>query len=429
MIFPDDNLNPLPPTESAPTPPPEAQPPRGPMRPLLAAAVLTVVVAAFGGAALSHVLWPSNNSSTGGSLFGGSFQGSPQNGSGGSGGSNLFGNNGGSGGGSSASSAQAASVGKKVDPGLVDINTNTQAGPAAGTGMVVTPQGEVITNNHVISGATSISVTDIGNGRTYPATVVGYDRKHDVAVIMIQGASGLQTVPLGDSSTVKVGADVVTLGNAGGVGGTPSAAGGSVDALNQSIKANDPEVAGDSESLRGLIEINGDIQPGDSGGPLVSGSKVVGMDTAASVGFDFQSTSGAGFAIPIDQVVSISRQILAGQSTSSVHIGKTAIMGVEVASNNATNDLEVNCPTSLANSAGVLIAGVPNDLGTSPAQAAGVQACDLLTKLNGTAVASPTALLNLMETHHPGEQVTLTWLDPSGASHHAAIKLVTGPPD
>ena len=426
MIFPDDNFNPIPPTESAPTPPPEDQQPRGPMRPLLAAAVLTVVVAAFGGAALSHVLWPSNTNS-GGSLFGGGFQGTPQNGSGGNG--NLFGNSGGSPSSSSASSAQAASVARKVGPGLVDINTSTQAGPAAGTGMVVTSQGEVITNNHVISGATSISATDIGNGKTYSARVVGYDRKHDVAVIMLEGASGLQTVPLGDSSTVKVGATVVTLGNAGGVGGTPSAAGGSVDALNQKINANDPEVAGDSESLEGLIEIDGDIQPGDSGGPLTSGGKVVGMDTAASVGFDFQSTSGAGFAIPIDQVVSISRQILAGQATSFVHIGKTAIMGVEVASNSSTNDLEANCPTSLANASGVLIADIPTDLGSSPAEAAGVQSCDLLTKLNGTAVASPAALLDLMETHHPGERVTLTWLDPSGAPHHAAITLVAGPPD
>src|SRR6202044_1892429 len=135
----------------------------------------------------------------GGSIFGGNFQQIPQNGNGGivtpSGGGN-----------SSANSAAAASVARKVTPGLVDVDTETADGPAAGTGMVVTSDGEVLTNNHVINGAESVTATDLGNGRTYTAHVIGYDRKNDVAVIQLEGASGLATVPFGDSSSVRVGA-------------------------------------------------------------------------------------------------------------------------------------------------------------------------------------------------------------------------------
>ena len=169
-------------------------------------------------------------------------------------------------------------------------------------GMVLTSKGEVLTNNHVIEGATSISVTDVGNGVTYGAKVVGYDRTSDVAVLQLEKASGLKTVSLGNSSGVRTGQPVVGIGNAGGTGGTPSYAGGRVTALNQSITASD-QGDGTSEQLTGLIETNADIQPGDSGGPLVnSGGKVVGMDTAASAGFSFQQGGSLtqGYSIPID---------------------------------------------------------------------------------------------------------------------------------
>ena len=192
----------------------------------------------------------------------------------------------------SGSPSNTAAIAAEVDPGLVDINTTLKAEneEAAGTGQVLTSNGEVLTNNHVIEGATTISVTDIGNGKTYSATVVGYDRTEDVAVIQLKNASGLKTVSIGNSSDVAKGEGVVGIGNAGGVGGTPSVAGGSVTALGQSITASD---AGDgtSEKLTNLIQTNCDIQPGDSGGPLVNASgKVVGMDTAAS------GTSGGGFS-------------------------------------------------------------------------------------------------------------------------------------
>ncbi|MGH3214293.1 MAG: S1C family serine protease, partial [Trebonia sp.] len=181
-------------------------------------------------------------------------------------------------------------IASRVDPGLVDVTSTLgyEQATAMGTGIVLTSNGEILTNNHVVNGATSVSVRDIGNGKTYKATVVGYDESHDVAVLQLSGASGLTTATTGNSSTVKVGDDVVGLGNAGGAGGTPSVAAGNVTALNQSITASD-EGSGSSEQLSGLIETNANIQPGDSGGPLVNSyGQIIGMDTAAS------SSGGSG---------------------------------------------------------------------------------------------------------------------------------------
>ena len=178
----------------------------------------------------------------------------------------------------------AASVAAKVSPGLVDVNTvlGYQGARAAGTGIVLTSDGEVLTNHHVIAGATSITVTDIGNGKTYNASVVGYDGSHDIAVLKLKDASGLQTANTGNSDKVKLGDQVVGIGNAGGVGGTPSFAAGQVTGLNQAITATD-EGGQDPENLTGLIQTDANIQAGDSGGPLANASgEVIGVDTAGS---------------------------------------------------------------------------------------------------------------------------------------------------
>src|SRR5262244_3455696 len=194
-------------------------------------------------------------------------------------------------------------IATQTDPGLVDINTTLgyQQARAAGTGIVLTSSGEVLTNNHVINGATSIKVRDVADGRVYSASVVGYDASHDVAVIQMRGASGLPTADLGNSSTVRVGDKVVAVGNAGGQDGTPSVATGRVTGLNQSITASD-ESSGTAENLSGLIRTNADIQAGDSGGPLLnSAGQVIGIDTAASAGRVQlnSSTTTQAFTIPI----------------------------------------------------------------------------------------------------------------------------------
>jgi S1-C subfamily serine protease len=312
---------------------------------------------------------------------------------------------------SSSSSGVSSSITSKVDPALVDIDTDLglEGGAAAGTGMVVTSSGEVITNNHVITGATKITATDIGNGTTYTAHVVGYDYSQDIAVLQLEGASGLKTVSFGDSGSLQVGQNIATIGNAGGVGGTPSAAGGRVSALDQSITAGD-EVDGGQEHLSGLIQLEGDLQPGDSGGPLVNSSgEVLGMDTAASSTFQFQSSADQAYAIPISEVQTIASEIASGQASSTLHIGATGLLGVSLQDQSNEG------------------AEVENVLPDTPAASSGLAAGDVITALNGHTITSPTSLTELMLEQHPGDSVRLTWETQGGAQQSATVTLATGP--
>ena len=318
------------------TPGPETRPTaRRQLPAIMAVLVLAVLAAAAAGAALGHEFWTTTRSAsglpTGGTSSGNPFQGG-RSGNGAFGGSGIFGNSGNIGGGSTATAsgapANATSIATGVDPGLVDVNSNFgyQSSAGAGTGIVISSNGEVLTNNHVIDGATQITATDIGNGKRYSATVIGYDPSHDLAVLQLQGATGLKTAKLGNSSKLSVGDGVVGVGNAGGTGGTPSSAGGSITGLNQSVTAGD-EFGGTSEQLSGLIETNAAIQPGDSGGPLVDSSgAVIGIDTAGSVGFDFPSSNGQAFAIPINEAAQTALQIVSNHPVATTHIGPSAFL-------------------------------------------------------------------------------------------------------
>jgi S1-C subfamily serine protease len=324
--------------------------------------------------------------------------------------------------------ASTSDIAARVDPGLVNINVTdgSTGSQGAATGMVLTPSGVVLTNNHVIQGATSVSATDVGNGKTYAASVVGYDRSGDVAVIQLQGASGLQTVPLGDSATVAVAARVTALGNAGGGGGTPRVAGGSVTALGQTITASDIG-GGNAERLAGLIQTNAAVQPGDSGGPLVNDAgQVVGMDAAASAGntgYVDQPSAAQGFAIPIDAALSIAKQIEAGLSSAAVHVGPTGFLGVEVIPSSPYGGGVGSASGSQPQ--GALLGGV---LSGYPAAQVGLAQGDLITSVDGQAVTSATALTDLLSAHHPGDSVQLRWTDSSGQTHAATVKLASGPP-
>ena len=310
--------------------------------------------------------------------------------------------------------------------------------------------GVILTNNHVIDGATSISVTDIGNHKTYTASVVGYDRTKDIAVLQLHNASGLQTATLGNSSNASVGEDVVGIGNAGGTGGTPSAAGGTVTALNQSITASD-DGDGTSEQLSGLIETNADIQPGDSGGSLVNTSgDVIGLDTAASAGTSFQyngdSSGTQGFAIPIDTALSIARAIEAGSGSSTVHIGETAFLGVEInaASSSSRGDGGGQSggggfggffggnsgSTGSTGNTGSSASGasVASTVTNGPAQEAGLAEGDVITSLGGKTIGSANDLTNAISIYHPGDKVSIGWTDSSGQTHTATVQLTSGPP-
>jgi S1-C subfamily serine protease len=323
-------------------------------------------------------------------------------------------------------------IAERVDPGVVDVTSTLgyQSATAKGTGIVLTSNGEILTNNHVVEGATSISVTDIGNGSTYKATVLGYDESQDVAVLQLSGASGLTTATTGNSSAIQVGDKAVALGNAGGVGGTPSVAAGTVTALDQSITASD-ESSGTSEQLSGMIETNANIQSGDSGGPLVNEyGQVIAMDTAASSGFQFgngynggygygggssnssQGSATQGYSIPINTALAVASQIQAGHASSTVHIGATAFLGVEIASTNGQP------------STGVQVAGAA--AGT-PAAKAGLGAGDVITSVAGQPVNSSASIQQVLEKYHPGDKISITWTDGFSQSHTSTVALASGP--
>jgi S1-C subfamily serine protease len=310
----------------------------------------------------------------------------------------------------------------KTDPGVVDVvaTDGYQHSTSAGTGIVLTSTGEVLTNNHVIEGATSIKVTDVGNGRTYTATVVGYDTKDDIAVLQLRHASGLKTAALGNSSTVKAGDRVVAIGNAGGRGGRPSAVTGKVTALGQSITVSD-QSSGTTEHLIGMIRTDAAIKAGDSGGPLVnSRGQVVGIDTAASSssGPQLQSAHATqSFAIPISKAESIAGQIEAGQASASVHIGATTFLGVEL-----TSGTEGDLPGSTGS--GVTVAGVVSG---SPAAGADLRAGDQITSIGGHTVTSSAGIQTVLERYHPGNKISVSWVDQAGHAHTATVVLATGP--
>ncbi|HWB23336.1 MAG TPA: trypsin-like peptidase domain-containing protein [Gaiellaceae bacterium] len=330
-----------------------------------------------------------------------------------------------------SASASPTDLSAVVNPAIVDINTNLayEGAQAAGTGIVLTSSGEVITNNHVIRGATSIKATDLGNGKTYTATVVGYDIANDIAVLQLKGASGLHTVSLG--SSVKVGQAVTAIGNAGGVGGTPSVAPGYVTGLGKSITATDDDGTGTTEKLTQLIQTNAGLQPGDSGGPLVDSSgRVVGINTAASSGFsfDYQQSGGTqAYAIPIAHALALASQITAGHASATTHIGATAMIGVGVQPTVQEDRYGYGYGYGYGASTAATGAQVSNVLQSSPAAKAGLGAGDTITGIGGVKITTSTSLTNALLRYSPGSKVTLTWVDSYGQTSHATVTLATGP--
>jgi S1-C subfamily serine protease len=303
-----------------------------------------------------------------------------------------------------------------IGSGVVVIDTNLayQGATAAGTGMVLTSSGEVLTNNHVIRGATAIRVTDPVTGKKYTATVLGYSVAADVALLKLTGASGLKPVALGNSSTVRIGQPVTAVGNAGGVGGPPAAASGKVTGLNRSVVAVDG--SGTSERLTGLIETDAALQPGDSGGPLLNrAGKVIGVDAAGSGNLDFPSSGGAGLAIPINRALSIAKLIEAGRSTATIHIGQTAFLGVDLSFANGTG----------GQAGGAAVAAV---VPASPAEGAGLTAGSVITAINGHAIDSYDTVASLLFGEKAGAVLTVAWTDQDGTAHVADIRTAAGPP-
>ena len=418
-------------------PPGQSGPPAGTRRVLALLAVIVLVLASAGvGAAVSEAVHSNDNDTATSNTT--PFV--PGNGSTNNNGNDPFGNNGlgnnglgnngnsssgnsSNGSGTSSNSAPAKIV-SKVTPAVVNIYTTisngSSQGEAAGTGMVITSSGEVLTNNHVIDGARTIRVQIVDTGETHTAKVVGYDVVDDVALLQIDNVSNLKTVSFADASKVAVGDAVVAIGNAGGRGGTPAATSGSVTALDQKVTAGDVGSA-KSETLHGMIQISAPIEPGDSGGPLVdSDGNVIGMNTAASQNDDFfgQTGSTVAFAIPIDKARDVVDQIKAGNNSDTVHVGDRGILGVEVQN--------IGDGVSAPVSSGALIV---NATSGSPADAAGIGQGDVITSIDGKSVSNASDLTAVMFPYHPDDKVEVGWVDNSGQQHHASIGLVAGPPD
>jgi S1-C subfamily serine protease len=306
--------------------------------------------------------------------------------------------------GAAGHAARAATTsGKNV--GIVDIYTTLgyQSGRAAGTGMILSRSGEVLTNNHVISGATHFRVVDVMTHRSYPATVVGYSVSRDVAVLKLGRASGLHTVLLGSAAPTHIGQRVLARGNAQGRGGPPKVARGRIIALHQQIVARDG--ADGFETLNNLITTDAPVVPGYSGGPLEDArNRVLGMVTAGAV-----TGPRRGFAIPIKQALQLARRIESGRSSAVVHVGPTAFIGVVLVDAQS----------------GAEIKGVVSG---KPAANAGLVVGDVITSLAGKTISSKLDVRRTVLGLVPGKAVSIGWTDTGGTAHSGTITPTSGPP-
>jgi S1-C subfamily serine protease len=304
---------------------------------------------------------------------------------------------------------RTASIGTGVV--VIDTNLAYHGGQGAGTGMVLTTSGEILTNNHVIREATTIKIVVPGTGHSYRAKVVGYDVADDVAVLQARGAQHLKTVTLANSAKVRAGQAVKAVGNAGGTGRL-SRASGRVTSVHRTITVSDDQ--GGSERLRGLIETNAGLVAGDSGGPLLNrAGKVIGIDTAASTGLAFQETSSSdGYAIPINRAAAIAKRIEAGEASTRIHVGRTAFLGIEAVANGYSGS-------------GAMVAVVVSG---SPADSAGLVPGDVINSFDGHPISSPAKLTSIVASEKPGARVALTYTDQAGTTQTATVTLASGPP-
>jgi S1-C subfamily serine protease len=315
---------------------------------------------------------------------------------------------------STGGSLNATAIAAKVDPAIVDINTVVGSGQAAGTGMIITSSGLVLTNNHVIDRSTAIQVTVFGRSQTYSAHVVGAAPSSDIAVLQIEGVSGLPAVSFASSASVHVGDAIVALGNALGRGGVPAISQGTVTALNQTITAS--AGSGKSEQLSGMIQSDATIYPGDSGGPLVNSSgQVVGMITAGDVQGFRSSASNVNYAISSDNLLIVVNQIRSGHESAGIIYGQVGYLGVSVQSLDAASASQLGLNVS----SGALVVGVQSG---SPAAGAGITRNSVITAVAGTSITSLDSLNSVLLTHKPGERISIKWVT-QGGSHTATLVL------
>lgn len=294
--------------------------------------------------------------------------------------------------------------------GVVLILATTTSGEAAGTGMVLTADGQVLTNYHVVEGSTSLEVNIPATGGSYTATVLGHDAAADVALLQLQDASGLATITP-DDDVLAVGDALTAVGNAQG-GGRLVAASGTVTALGQQVTVSGAD--GSPETLTGVIQTDAAAQPGDSGGPMFDAEgEVAGMTTAGSQtvtagrrGRSMPVTT-VSYAVPIDAALDVVAQIRTGQDQGSTEVGPRAYLGITV-----------------TGASGVTVGSVVAD---GPAASAGLTAGSTITAVDGQAVTSQASLSAILEQLEPGQAVAVTWTDSGGVRRNAKVTLGTSP--
>jgi S1-C subfamily serine protease len=307
-------------------------------------------------------------------------------------------------GGAAAATPKAPSPTKGVV--LVSTDLALQQASAAGTGIVLTRSGEVLTNNHVIAGATTIKVTVPATKRTYAADVVGYDVTDDVALLKLEGASNLATATMGNSANLKIGQVTRAVGNANGRGKLVVTT-GKILGLNRTITVQQDD--GSSASLSHLVMTSSRLVRGDSGGALLNASgRVIGLNAAGSTSTT-PRVAAPGFAVAINHALTITRQIEALRASPLVHIGETAFVGIGIDDSSGR----------------VAVASV---FPGSPAEAAGLAAGDVITSIDGTPISSRAGLRKILFGHHPGDQITVGYTDTAGNALTVTITLGTGPP-
>ena len=337
---------------------------------------------------------------------------------------------------------------RAVEPGVVDVAANLAylQETAKGTGFVIdAAAGLILTNNHVINGATSVTITPVTSGRSYPARILGYDRDNDVALLQVLGAPRLRAVTIGSSARARVGTPVLAIGNEGGQGGSPTVAPGVISSLDRIIIASD-QSSGLTETLDGMLQTSADIRPGDwEGHWRGADGRVIGIDTERPAEAPSIPATPSRSTGPCRWPESESRPAARAPGSrsacprSSACSSRTAAAPIPAgrAARNSTR------PATRAAAAAAVPAAKPRRLrpasprpgparwwtglpGT-PADQAGLFAGDVVTSVGGRPVTSPRSLTALLSRYRPGSRVALAWVAPGASLHTAVVTLTAGP--
>lgn len=298
--------------------------------------------------------------------------------------------------------AKAAAV---IAPSVVTISNTTAQGGDTGTGIIVSSDGEIITNNHVVEGSTDLKVRLAGATDAVKATVLSTDPGNDLALIKLVNAKGLTAATFADPASIAVGDTVVAVGYALALDGGPSVTSGIVSALNRTLTDSDG-------ALDGLIQTDAAISSGNSGGPLINlNGQVIGVNTAVYNSDGQTAANNIGFAIGVAEVERVVKILRSDASSGGTTSARTqGYLGIALGDRTDGGS-------------GAVITEVQAD---SPAERAGLKVKDIVTAINGTTVTGQGSLIAVIRDSAPGDKVTLT-IDRDGTKKTLTATLVARP--